>query len=142
MWKEKYFNYVLLAFFMFLLANDLLIFKFSFPNKMKRSIINSTYLKSNSKNEEYYVSNDSFSVFEQIKIEIDNAVKLNYCSQVPKQIHGTRLKIDNLSANFSSTSNDFDFNSTYDYHSVNGRWQPLNCKARHRVAIIIPYKNR
>ena len=144
-WREKYFNFVLFGFFLFLLANDLVIFKFSSLGKIKRSLIDSTYYhqsNNNYSNEEFYQQNDSLQVFQQIKIEIDNAVKLNYCSQVPRQIQGTRLKIEKLSANFSSTSNDFDVNSTYDYHSVNGRWLPLNCKARHRVAIIIPYKNR
>ena len=136
MCREKYFNQMLFIFFIFLLANDLIIFKFSLlggRGRNKRTTIDN--------DKDYYQQKDSLKVFQSVKTEIDYA-QLNYCSQVPSRIKGTRLRIDKLPANFSATTNELDFNSTQEYHTVNGRWLPVNCKARHRVAIIIPYKNR
>jgi hypothetical protein len=62
------------------------------------------------------------------------------CPQIPKQLVG-RIQIFRPSDNFDSKSSN-SVRIRNNYHSINGKWTPKNCKARHRLAIIVPFKNR
>ena len=66
-----------------------------------------------------------------------------FCPQIPANIR-KRIKIFKYPSNFNATDSD-EFHSlgkgSY-YRMSTGRWMPTLCRSRHRVAIIIPYKNR
>ena len=134
-YKEKYFNIILLIFIALLILNDLLIYK-----KCSTSNTNAPLLKRLDENDFY--TDNSFDVLQHVNIKFkSNTFHLRYCSPVPSHLHG-RIRIHNLPANFSSnSSSDVDL-TLGNYIKVNGRWLPSNCRARHRVAIIIPYKDR
>lgn len=69
------------------------------------------------------------------------STKKNYCSEVPTKIR-RRIKIKQVPNDFSA------FNSSIEKFGFSngiqngGKWLPKNCEARHKVAIVIPYKNR
>jgi hypothetical protein len=72
----------------------------------------------------------------------ENKYALPFCSAVPNGIH-KRIKIYKYPENFSATEPElYAFNKGNYMRSASGRWRPALCQARHRVAIIIPYKNR
>jgi hypothetical protein len=135
-YREKYFNFILLFLVVCLLINDLVIFK-------KFSIYKNSFKFVTYNDEQYYYkNNDTFNVLEDVKSEFfSNIYESNYCKPVPLNLKNGRIQIDDLPEDFNSTSDDFDFNFN-NYTQLNGRWLPIKCKARHRVAIIIPYKNR
>lgn len=130
--KEKYFNIILFIIVVVLLFNDVLIYKYSKTN---------FNFKINEINDLYDSNNDAFQILQDLKIEFNSQISDKYCSPVPSNLNGGRIKINQLPTNFSSTSNDIQLNLN-SYVNKDGRWQPVDCKARHRVAIIIPYKDR
>lgn len=67
--------------------------------------------------------------------------KLDYCSEIPSKLVG-RIKILKPPHKFDAFSNKL-LSYPVNYTRLeNGRWSPIDCRPRHRVAIIIPYKNR
>lgn len=68
----------------------------------------------------------------------DNRTKLtNYCSPVPPDLQGP-LVVHDLPKDFSLTTNSL-------YHldvKLGGQYKPKSCLARHKVAIIVPYRAR
>ncbi|CAF3055286.1 unnamed protein product [Rotaria sp. Silwood2] len=70
------------------------------------------------------------------RVETRN-LSLNYCPPVPPSLQGP-LTIQEIPENFSITTNS-------SYHSdvqFGGYYQPKTCLARHKVAIIVPYRDR
>ncbi|CAF4104015.1 unnamed protein product [Rotaria sordida] len=64
-------------------------------------------------------------------------LSLNYCPPIPPNLQGA-LRIHEVPKNFSITTNS-------SYHidvQLGGFYQPINCLARHKVAIIVPYRDR
>lgn len=63
------------------------------------------------------------------------------CDSVPSKITA-QIKIYKYPPSFNATTSDvFSIDSDY-IQTPNGRWKPRDCRSRHRVAIVIPYKNR
>jgi hypothetical protein len=133
----------LLLLLLFILKNDNLIFAFndSLPlindnsdnetwhrieEKLKFLVkLSRQQLNSNSNNSSLISKEDQ----NENKIE---------CPLVPRHLLGHR-PLDKLPSNFTATST----NQLGDNRiELGGKWSPIDCKARHRVAIIIPYKNR
>lgn len=75
---------------------------------------------------------------------VDNSSNssLNVCDLIPKKLK-TRIKIFKYPSNFNATTDQINSYNINNYNQTStGRWKPNTCKSRHRVAIIIPYKNR
>lgn len=67
--------------------------------------------------------------------------KNNYCPAIPSKIK-KRIKIQTIPEHFDAFNSNID---GYDFSNGlenGGKWSPKYCKARHKVAIVIPYKNR
>lgn len=63
------------------------------------------------------------------------------CGSVPSKINA-QIKIYRYPPDFNATTSEL-FSSDSNYiRTGSGRWRPAECRPRHRVAIIIPYKNR
>ena len=73
-------------------------------------------------------------------IQIYESGKASYCKQIPDGLVGA-VKVLKPNAKFNAQSNS-SIRMSHNYHSVMGVWKPFDCKARHRVAIIIPYRDR
>ena len=76
----------------------------------------------------------------------EDLVGLQRCPSVPPGLIG-RINISQTVPEwFNATLSHVSHNSVFDAHFsklINGgEWRPPNCTARHRVAVIIPYKNR
>ena len=74
----------------------------------------------------------------------DASDSLHYCPSVPPNIQD-KLKITtSLPFGFNAHTSEFDNEKDSYFNSLNngGHWRPINCIARHRVAIVVPYKNR
>lgn len=145
-YKEKYLNTVLLVLVALLILNDLLIYRncsTNSRNSRSNSSKHSLLLNSDtvSQGDDYYRSGEnSLDVLQDVNIAFESMNRLRYCAPVPSSVKG-RIRIASLPANFSSSSSEIDL-TVGNYMKLNGRWLPSNCKARHRVAIIIPYKDR
>ena len=68
-----------------------------------------------------------------------SAPKMKLCDSIPPNLVG-RITVETPPSEFNATL-------TYSYHFTSGlhnggKWKPKNCAARHRVALIIPYKDR
>lgn len=63
-----------------------------------------------------------------------------YCSQIPANLTG-HITVQKPSDDFDPKSS-ISIRKNRNYQSIDGRWQPIDCKARHRVAVIIPFKDR
>lgn len=63
-----------------------------------------------------------------------------YCSETPNNLVG-KIKVNQPAPNFNPFSEKLLFKFP-NYTSINGRWRPVNCIPRHRVAVIIPFKDR
>lgn len=75
-------------------------------------------------------------VWGQLKTEYNKLNYMNYCPPIPSNITGP-YKIKNVSSNYNATMDIPYFNL-----SLGGHYKPSECQARHRVLIVIPYKNR
>ena len=65
------------------------------------------------------------------------SISSNYCLPVPPELQGP-LKVHELPENFSIINNS-------SYHvdvQLGGHYQPKTCVARHKVALIVPYRDR
>ncbi len=72
-----------------------------------------------------------------LSISENRSISLNYCPPVPPDLQGPLL-IGVVPENFSITTNS-------SYHSdieIGGSYHPKTCLARHKVAIIVPYRDR
>ena len=98
----------------------------------------------NSKQTQYSYESFVEATFDQIKKSF--VFNKNLCSQVPDNLLGN-FSIEIPSANFSSfslTVNSSDHEGGHFLQDLKqgGSWEPPHCSPRHRVAIIIPYKDR
>ena len=84
----------------------------------------------------YSIEEDDFSnVFRQI-----SQSGFHFCPPISSNLVG-RIRIKKPTPKFNAFANR-SFEKFENYSLNNNRWIPINCKARHRVAIIVPYKNR
>ncbi|CAF1125322.1 unnamed protein product [Didymodactylos carnosus] len=68
-----------------------------------------------------------------------STISKNYCPPIPPDLQGP-IPIIDPPKNFTILSN---INSTYHPHvQYGGSGKPTNCLARHKVGIIVPYRNR
>ena len=71
--------------------------------------------------------------------ENKTATKLPLCTEIPRNI-GTRINVKLTPNGFNATGNtEFEFTKNL---MPGGHYRPVDCTARHRVLILIPYKNR
>lgn len=71
-----------------------------------------------------------------------NSSSLEVCDLIPKKLK-TRIKIFKYPESFNATTDEvYNYNINNYNQTSTGRWMPNDCKSRHRVAIVIPYKNR
>jgi len=129
-------NSIILTVFLILLLNFLSIVhleKYLFQeNNQEINIVN--------------VNNVEFDfkkVYKQIYASFKNTAT-TYCSAEPL-IKKNNIKIEQPSVLFDPFQNNelIRFtNKNKNYQQINGRFKPVNCLARHRLAIIIPYKDR
>lgn len=81
--------------------------------------------------------------WKEIKSEL-NLLSKSLCSNLPTQISGP-VQVKKVPEELTDVFNVSDavFEQYFDKNlELGGKWKPANCVARHRVAIIIPYKNR
>ncbi|UJR09558.1 hypothetical protein I4U23_013794 [Adineta vaga] len=67
----------------------------------------------------------------------NRSIPLNYCPPVPPNLQGP-IKVSDLPKDFSITTNSSYFTDV----NIGGYYQPKTCLARHRIAIIVPYRDR
>ena len=73
--------------------------------------------------------------------QIENSRTPSLCAEIPDGLVGP-IRVAHPSNDFDAQSNNsIEINRNYRL-SINGSWQPTNCIARHRIAIVIPYKDR
>lgn len=72
-----------------------------------------------------------------ISIAENQSLGINYCPPIPPNLQGPVL-IEELPSNFSLLTN----SSFFPDVQLGGHSQPTNCTARHKVALIVPYRNR
>lgn len=65
--------------------------------------------------------------------------KIKLCDSIPPNLVG-KISVQTPPSEFNATLT-YSYNFTNGLHN-GGKWKPKNCVARHRVAIIIPYKDR
>ncbi|CAF1651326.1 unnamed protein product [Rotaria magnacalcarata] len=64
--------------------------------------------------------------------------KKNYCQEEPRDLRGRFLDENSTFPNVSL----YEIEKNYSSVKSGGQWSPSHCIARHRVAIIIPYRDR
>ncbi|CAF0819101.1 unnamed protein product [Brachionus calyciflorus] len=75
------------------------------------------------------------------KILPQDPIQPNFCPEVPPKLN-TQIKIEPIPDNFTALDLDIkSFNFSNGLQN-GGKWSPENCRARHKVAIVIPYKDR
>jgi beta-1,4-galactosyltransferase 1 len=62
----------------------------------------------------------------------------NYCREEPHYLQGRFLDANSTFPNISL----YEIETNYSHVRSGGQWSPSHCLARHRVAIIIPYRDR
>ena len=67
----------------------------------------------------------------------NRTITLNYCPPVPPALQGS-LVVNNVPDNFSIVTN----SSYYPNVEIGGHYHPTTCLARHKIAIIVPYRDR
>ena len=67
----------------------------------------------------------------------NRSITLNYCPAVPPDLQGP-VVVAEAPANFSLSTNSSSFRDV----RTGGHYQPKQCLARHKVAIIVPYRDR
>ena len=106
----------------------------------KESSFNSTTIRLKDIAITHLQQNSSVDQFEEMFDRIRDRA-YNYCPPVPSHLLGN-LDIKHPSAQFNS----FSFSMPADMNNkgieLGGRWTPSQCRARHNVAIVIPYKER
>lgn len=93
--------------------------------------------------EEWFeIKNQYNSLLEnQTETNITNR-KLDYCQNIPSR-GKKKIKIFKYPVNFNARSDVvYNYNIGNYRQTTSSRWTPNNCRSRHRVAILIPYKNR
>ncbi|CAF0758216.1 unnamed protein product [Rotaria sp. Silwood1] len=68
----------------------------------------------------------------------ENKRKRNYCQEEPRYLRGRYLDENSTFPNVSL----YEIETNYTNVRSGGQWSPSHCIARHRVAIIIPYRDR
>jgi hypothetical protein len=89
--------------------------------------------------------NDLRASFDNIKFKLEsnnlnNNMTKQLCSEVPREI-GKRIFVKKIPDDFTATDNTNEYPFTKNL-IMGGHYKPVDCVARHKVAIIIPYKNR
>jgi hypothetical protein len=145
-----HYNKKRLVIFSYIMGNSTSINTYEYTiDKINRSTSNSTQSK---------IKN--FSIFNQtLNDEIENLISTikvvnrklvkDYCNLVPSHLLGnitikeapSILNAFNLYKNKSLIESQLDLNFMRDLR-LGGSWEPSDCKARHNVAIVIPYRNR
>ncbi|CAF3442465.1 unnamed protein product [Rotaria sp. Silwood1] len=69
---------------------------------------------------------------------IDNHERKNYCNKHPSQLKGRIFDENSTYPNISL----YEIEMNYSNIRSGGQWSPSSCLARHKVAIIIPYRDR
>lgn len=105
--------------------------------KLKGSI-RSTEKNHNSDSHEWTQLKHHFRLMSITSNQLGNSNQ--YCKEIPDSLRG-RVPVLKPARNFNIESND-SIKMNANYVQRDGKWLPVDCKARHRVAIIIPYKNR
>ena len=59
-----------------------------------------------------------------------------------QELSFSSITVGNLSVNTVEPESWDEIDSLYPQLSAGGRWWPAHCRARHRVAIIVPYRDR
>ena len=122
-----------------------LIYKTNLPTKEVPTSLNGEWtIANNSKQIQYSYESFVEATFDQIKKSF--VFNKNLCNQVPDNLLGN-FSIERPTANFSSfsltvNSSDHEGGHFLPHLKQGGSWEPPNCSPRHRVAIIIPYKDR
>ena len=88
------------------------------------------------------IENDDYDEFNSVFRMLFSQSTIQYCSETPSSLNGGRIRIKKPNLKFNAFENNSFFVKNLNYTLNNGRWTPAGCKARHRVAIIVPYKNR
>jgi hypothetical protein len=86
--------------------------------------------------ETYKTFLDSF-VQNYLYLSENRRISSNYCSPVPPDLQGPLL-VQEVPKNFSLTIN----SSYFPNIKLGGHYQPKNCLARHKIAVIVPYRDR
>ncbi|UJR25040.1 hypothetical protein I4U23_006400 [Adineta vaga] len=73
-----------------------------------------------------------------LKISNHKLKHRNYCSEEPRYLQGRFLNENSTFPNISL----YEIETNYTNVRSGGQWSPSHCLARHRVAIIIPYRDR
>lgn len=71
----------------------------------------------------------------------EKSLRNNYCDAIPTKIK-KRIKIHTIPEHFNAVNSSIDKYNFSNGLENGGKWSPKNCLARHKVAIVIPYKNR
>lgn len=90
-----------------------------------------------------YLTSDRFD-WADIKNGFDKLIiqnKSEMCAEIPDGIQG-RISIENITDNFTAMTSQIDHFNFSKNLELGGKWSPKHCKARHRVAIVVPYKDR
>jgi len=67
---------------------------------------------------------------------VSNQSSLEICPMIPPNLHGAvKVETEKIPSMES-------MEKTYKFLHLGGRYKPQNCRARHRVAIIVPYRDR
>ena len=72
-----------------------------------------------------------------VSISENQSLAINYCQPIPPNLQGP-VRIEELPTNFSISTN----SSFFPGVQPGGHYHPTNCTARHKVALIVPYRNR
>lgn len=134
------------------IINIIYIIRRSLPNKINTDTETSTsYIQQNATNKNserlFHKTDDRFEktyetflhsfIHNYLSISANRTVSLNYCPPVPPDLQGP-LFVDEVPKNFSIITN----SSYYIDVEIGGHYHPQTCLARHKVAIIVPYRDR
>lgn len=124
--------------------NQLNVNDFNSNSIEKNSITSLTSTKSNRSTQFKFLKmplrnmNDYLSKYEQMMSYSVNNLKKKLCDPIPPVLHGS-LKVTELKYNRTL----FKMIEKENQHvNLGGTWSPPDCQARHKIAIIIPYRDR
>ncbi|CAF1071402.1 unnamed protein product [Adineta steineri] len=112
-------------------------FKPLFNNKSNEFFIRdntSNYFINNRK----HIHNRSKIVIDENESSQQKQQKRIYCQEEPRDLRGRFLNENSTFPNVSL----YEIETNYSNVKSGGQWSPSHCLARHRVAIIIPYRDR
>jgi hypothetical protein len=112
-------------------------YKYMHSNVRQQNNISINYFESMDQFEETYRTFLHSFLKNYLSISNSRNISLNYCPPIPPDLRGP-LTVNEVPIDFSLR-----MNSSY-HHDVKfgGYYQPKTCVARHKVAIIVPYRDR